>query len=127
MARSWRIASLGNSDLAPVRAGQELPWANLAAYLREHLDDAEGPMEVLQFPNGNANLTYLVSFGATPYVVRRPPFGTVAPGAHDMGREPRCLPSCGEPFTQRLGVSSSVTITLLSDPISWSSSIGKVK
>ncbi|MFV0310002.1 MAG: phosphotransferase family protein, partial [Desertimonas sp.] len=40
-----------------------------------------------QFPNGSANLTYRVQIGDTKVVVRRPPFGTIAPGAHDMRRE----------------------------------------
>ena len=48
-------------------------------------------MEVLQFPNGSANLTYFVRFGDRRFVVRRPPFGQLAPGAHDMKREFRTL------------------------------------
>lgn len=79
------------TDIAPVRPGEELDWHALEAYLRANLEGAEGPMEVLQFPNGSANLTYMVRFGDTPYVVRRPPFGLIAPGAHDMRREHRAL------------------------------------
>src|SRR5262245_26551920 len=80
-------------ELAPVRAGEELPWDRLEAYLRSHLElAADAPaMSVLQFPNGSANLTYLVDFGPQRYVLRRPPFGVIAPGAHDMGREHRVL------------------------------------
>jgi aminoglycoside phosphotransferase (APT) family kinase protein len=48
-------------------------------------------MEVLQFPNGSANLTYCVRVGGRRFVVRRPPFGQLAPGAHDMKREYRTL------------------------------------
>jgi aminoglycoside phosphotransferase (APT) family kinase protein len=48
-------------------------------------------MEVLQFPNGSANLTYRVAFAGRCFVVRRPPFGQIAPGAHDMKREFRAL------------------------------------
>ncbi|WP_235736673.1 phosphotransferase family protein [Nocardioides alcanivorans] len=46
---------------------------------------------MLQFPRGSANLTYRVQFGDTHLVVRRPPFGVVAAGSHDMGREYRVL------------------------------------
>jgi aminoglycoside phosphotransferase (APT) family kinase protein len=46
---------------------------------------------VLQFPNGSANLTYLIRFGDLELVLRRPPFGTLAPGAHDMRREYKVL------------------------------------
>jgi aminoglycoside phosphotransferase (APT) family kinase protein len=85
-------------ELADVRPGEELDWENLERYLRREfarldppitLDPA--PMQVQQFPNGAANLTYLLRFGATELVLRRPPFGRVAPGAHDMKREYRVL------------------------------------
>ncbi len=46
---------------------------------------------MLQFPNGSANLTYLLSFGDRQFVLRRPPFGEIAPGAHDMSREFKVL------------------------------------
>lgn len=78
-------------ELAPVRAGEELDWSALERYLQDRIEGLEGAMEVLQFPNGSANLTYLVAFGARQLVVRRPPFGTLAPGAHDMAREFRTL------------------------------------
>ena len=76
---------------APVRPGEQLDWVTLERYLRAHLPSADGPFEVLQFPNGSANLTYLLRFGDTELVLRRPPFGVVAPGAHDMKREYRVL------------------------------------
>ena len=50
-----------------------------------------GPLEVLQFPNGSANLTYLLRVGSHELVLRRPPFGQIAPGAHDMKREFKVL------------------------------------
>jgi aminoglycoside phosphotransferase (APT) family kinase protein len=78
-------------EVAPVRPGEALDWGALAAYLREQLAGLDGDMRVLQFPNGSANLTYLVAFGSRRLVVRRPPFGRVAPGAHDMRREHRTL------------------------------------
>jgi aminoglycoside phosphotransferase (APT) family kinase protein len=80
-------------ELAPVRPGEELDWARLDAYVRRHLPEvvSADPLEVLQFPNGSANLTYLLRFGATELVLRRPPFGVIAPGAHDMRREHRVL------------------------------------
>jgi aminoglycoside phosphotransferase (APT) family kinase protein len=74
-------------EVAPVRPGEELDWPALERHLRAHLPHADGEFSVLQFPNGSANLTYLVRFGECAVVVRRPPFGVVAPGAHDMRRE----------------------------------------
>lgn len=73
------------TDTAPVRPGEELDAAGLAAYLREHLG-GDG-LEVEQFPGGHSNLTYLVRWDGTEYVLRRAPMGPVAPKAHDMVRE----------------------------------------
>jgi len=78
-------------EVAQVRPGEELDWASLEAYLRRHLPAAVGDFSVLQFPNGSANLTYLVGFGEYAVVVRRPPFGVIATAAHDMRREHRVL------------------------------------
>lgn len=85
-------------DVAPVRAQEQLDWPRVEHYLRQHLPscglgafDARPPMEVAQFPGGHSNLTYRLRFGETELVLRRPPFGPVAPSAHDMGREYRWL------------------------------------
>jgi aminoglycoside phosphotransferase (APT) family kinase protein len=55
------------------------------------LPAADGPLTVLQFPNGSANLTYLIRLGDHELVLRRPPMGQIAPGAHDMKREYKVL------------------------------------
>jgi aminoglycoside phosphotransferase (APT) family kinase protein len=82
------------SELAPVRAGEQLDWARIDAWLRANIarDVALGAgPEVLQFPNGAANLTYLLRYEHRELVLRRPPFGVIAPGAHDMRREYKVL------------------------------------
>ncbi len=81
-------------EFATVRSGEDLDWKKIEAYLRANLSaelDIAGDFEVLQFPNGAANLTYLIRFGDRELVLRRPPFGTLAPGAHDMKREFKVL------------------------------------
>lgn len=78
-------------EIAPVRAGEQLDWPALESHLRAHVEGLDGEFSVLQFPRGSANLTYCVRFGDRRLVVRRPPFGKIAPGAHDMGREYRVL------------------------------------
>ncbi|MBV8859207.1 MAG: phosphotransferase family protein [Acidobacteria bacterium] len=86
------------SETRPVRASEQLDWESLAGYLRARLPevvgegfDAAGPLTVEQFPGGHSNLTYLLHFGGREFVMRRPPFGPVAPKAHDMAREFRIL------------------------------------
>ena len=80
-------------DTAPVRAGEEIDEAALAAWLGV-------PVEVEQFPNGHSNLVYLVRAGGIEYVLRRPPLGPVAPKAHDMGREYRVLEAVHPQFPE---------------------------
>src|SRR5215213_1310804 len=86
------------SDTRPVRESEQLDWESLASYLRARLPevvggsfDADTPLTVGQFPGGHSNLTYLLRFGGREFVLRRPPFGPVAPKAHDMAREFRIL------------------------------------
>lgn len=91
------------SDAAviPVRPGDELDVEALDRYLRSAqlgLDLPAGPPSVRQFATGRANLTYLVSFGGTRLVVRRPPRGTLAPGSHDMAREHHVLSRLGAAY-----------------------------
>lgn len=75
----------------PVRTGDELDWDRLASYLREHIGGLGPLVAAHQFPNGAANLTYLLEFAERRLVIRRPPFGDIAIGAHDMKREYRAL------------------------------------
>jgi aminoglycoside phosphotransferase (APT) family kinase protein len=75
----------------PVRAGEELPVAQLEAYLAQHLPGVSGPLLIEQFSQGHSNLTYLLRLGTTELVLRRPPFGNKVKSAHDMGREFRVL------------------------------------
>ncbi len=78
-------------DTAPVRHDERFDEEELARYLRGRLPGTEGPLSVEQFPGGHSNLTYLLRFGDSEFVMRRPPLGPVAPTAHDMTREHRVL------------------------------------
>ena len=51
----------------------------------------DGPLELRQFPGGASNLTYQLAVGGREMILRRPPPGTKAKGAHDMGREFRVM------------------------------------
>ena len=87
-----------SADARPVRAGEQLDWVRVAAYLRDHLPtdrvpglDLSHDMQVGQFHGGHSNLTYLVRYGDVELVLRRPPLGPLPPTAHDMAREHRWL------------------------------------
>jgi aminoglycoside phosphotransferase (APT) family kinase protein len=91
-------SDLATRDTAPIRPGEELDVARLEKYLRGNLSESMlgkpldiTPIQVAQFPGGHSNLTYLVRLGSHEFVLRRPPFGQVAPKAHDMPREYRLL------------------------------------
>ncbi len=70
-----------------VRTGEELDAARLEGFLKDHIPGLNGDLEIGQFPSGFSNLTYLLRMGGRELVLRRPPFGTKAKTAHDMGRE----------------------------------------
>ena len=73
-----------------VRQGEELSLERLEPFLKERLGLTD-KLEVLQFPSGFSNLTYLLSSGDKAFVLRRPPFGAAIKSAHDMGREFKVL------------------------------------
>ncbi len=75
---------------APVRAEDAFDVPAAAEWLREHASDTaglDGDPEVRQFSGGASNLTYLLRWPTRDLVLRRPPAGTKAKGAHDMRRE----------------------------------------
>ena len=85
-------------EIIDVRADERLDKTRLEPWLRARLPDTRGGFEVAQFGGGHANLTYLISFGNTEYVLRRPPLGPVAPSSHDMIREHRVLKDLWQVF-----------------------------
>ncbi|MFE6051575.1 phosphotransferase family protein [Kitasatospora sp. NPDC056446] len=66
------------------------------ARVRSHLDrelpgTVQGPLRAELIEGGRSNLTYVLSDGASRWVLRRPPLGHVLATAHDMGREYRVM------------------------------------
>lgn len=64
----------------------------VAHWLRANASDSrglDGTPEVRQFSGGASNLTYLLRYPGRDLILRRPPAGQKAKGAHDMGREHR--------------------------------------
>ena len=72
----------------PVRDEDAFDVAVLDSWLRDRtqLPDSSLP-EVMQFGGGVSNLTYLLRYPERDLVLRRPPTGQKAAGAHDMQRE----------------------------------------
>lgn len=70
-----------------VRAGEELDTAQVDAWLKARVPSLQGLPEVTQFSGGASNWTYRLQYPNGDYILRRPPKGTKAKGAHDMGRE----------------------------------------
>jgi len=70
-----------------VRAGEELDMARVDAWMKGRVPHLQGQAEVTQFSGGASNWTYRLKYANGDYILRRPPAGTKAKGAHDMGRE----------------------------------------
>jgi aminoglycoside phosphotransferase (APT) family kinase protein len=75
----------------PVRKAHRFDTERLAAYMRQHVYDFSGPIEVEQFKGGQSNPTYLVRAGGKRYVMRRKPPGKLLPSAHAVDREYRVI------------------------------------
>ena len=69
-----------------VRPGETLDIDRLGPFLQSTLN-LEGEVEVLQYPSGFSNLTYMLKVGDAEIVLRRPPFGSKPKSGHDMKRE----------------------------------------
>ena len=89
---------MNNAPAAPldqagaVRDENAFDVARILPFLREHVAGfADGPIELKQFEGGASNITYALKIGEREMILRRPPSGTKARGAHDMGREFRVM------------------------------------
>jgi aminoglycoside phosphotransferase (APT) family kinase protein len=84
-----------------VREEDAFDVEKVAGWLRAHADDPTGldaAPEVRQFSGGASNLTYLLRYPGRDLVLRRPPAGQKARGAHDMAREFRIQASLAPVF-----------------------------
>ncbi|MFE4516940.1 phosphotransferase family protein [Kitasatospora sp. NPDC056783] len=69
-----------------------LDLARLRSHLARELPDTlHGPLRADLIEGGRSNLTYVLTDGASRWVLRRPPLGHVLATAHDMGREYRVM------------------------------------
>jgi aminoglycoside phosphotransferase (APT) family kinase protein len=72
-----------------VRCGEELDTAAVHAWLAARVPGLAAEPRVTQYSGGASNWTYRLEYDDHDLVLRRPPAGTKARSAHDMGREYR--------------------------------------
>jgi aminoglycoside phosphotransferase (APT) family kinase protein len=80
-----------DARLGAMRPGQAIDAVRLDAYLREHLDGYEGPLEVRQYAGGQSNPTYALATPGQRFVLRRKPPGALLASAHAVDREYRII------------------------------------
>lgn len=85
---------------ADTMAAKLFPLDSLDAWLKSQLDNLQGQPKINIFKGGASNITCLISYENRQLIVRRPPPGTRAKGAHDMGREARLLQSLKPHFAK---------------------------
>uniref|UniRef100_A0A8C0P598 Acyl-CoA dehydrogenase family member 10 n=1 Tax=Canis lupus familiaris TaxID=9615 RepID=A0A8C0P598_CANLF len=83
-------------NTCPVRKTVEIPRDSLEKYLKDLLGtQSTGPLELLQFEQGQSNPTYYVRLANHQLVLRRKSPGTLVPSTHALEREFRVI---GIPF-----------------------------
>jgi aminoglycoside phosphotransferase (APT) family kinase protein len=96
----------------PAPAGIDLP--GIGAWL-DQVADLRGALSFTRIGHGQSNLTFLVRDGTGRQVVlRRPPLGELARGAHDMVREHRVLAALASqrvPTPRPLAITSDARVT----------------
>src|SRR4051794_8908599 len=74
-------------QLRSVQESVPQDWLARADHLARHGMELALGEPPRQFTGGLANLNYLITVDGREAVLRRPPLGTLPPGAYDMGRE----------------------------------------
>jgi aminoglycoside phosphotransferase (APT) family kinase protein len=67
--------------------GEELDVAAVDGWLKAQLPSLQGTPRIAQCSGGASNWTYRLDYANDCLILRRPPEGTKAKSAHDMGRE----------------------------------------
>lgn len=70
-----------------MRPGEALNVTAVDAWLKARVTGLSGAPDVTQYSGGASNWTYRLRYDTHDLVLRRPPAGTKARSAHDMGRE----------------------------------------
>ena len=74
-----------------VRSEDALDTEAISRYVKEQQPRVKGALRLKQFRGGASNLTYQLDFDNAIFILRCPPAGTKAKGAHNMEREYRIM------------------------------------
>ncbi|MFD1611425.1 phosphotransferase family protein [Sphingomonas tabacisoli] len=85
------VSIAGDASTTRVREGYSIDEQALARWMREHIPDFQGPMQLAQFSGGQSNPTFKISTPRRNYVLRRKPPGPLLKGAHAVDREARVM------------------------------------
>ncbi len=81
------MAPIQLDSAGAVRPGEELDLRAVDDWLKRSVSSLQGTPRVTQYPGGASNWTYRLEYENQDLILRRPPAGTKAKSAHDMGRE----------------------------------------
>jgi aminoglycoside phosphotransferase (APT) family kinase protein len=101
------------SGVGDVRKGLEIDSQRLEAWMRTHVEDYLGPLEIRQFKGGQSNPTYQLITPNRTYVLRRKPPGQLLASAHAVDREYRvitALYAAGFPVARSFGLCTDETV-----------------
>jgi aminoglycoside phosphotransferase (APT) family kinase protein len=84
------------SGTKEVEERHRIDEASLDRWMKEYVEDFQGPLKVLQFKGGQSNPTYKIKTPARSYVMRRRPFDKLLPSAHAVDREFRVIAALGK-------------------------------
>ena len=88
MADSADISMVGT---IPLPVDDTIDAGAVAAWMKGHMPDIDGPIVLSKFKGGQSNPTYRVDVLGKSYVLRRQPFGKLLPSAHAVDREYRLI------------------------------------
>lgn len=78
-------------DTATTNTHQGIDVERLDGWMRDHIEDFRGPLEISKFAGGQSNPTYRLQAENKSYVLRRKPMGHLVASAHAVDREFRVI------------------------------------